>query len=256
MRRTLARRAFRWIGFVLLGSCFTVAGWAVASGSAADYLEMGYTYFGLGWGELGVEQFRQAARLDPNSADAQLLVAMALDVAGREEDAIAAYHRAASLSPLGHSIDALAGDRYLKSGAWDLAEQEYQRALAAAPDSVLALYGLGLIAEHRGDDAAAAPRFRRVIELAPDKTAAYVALGRLLRGQGKVDEALTVLKKAQLTGSRLPALHVELGLAYEAQGKRAAALDALRWALTLDPTSREAADALRRIESPQGPAES
>jgi superkiller protein 3 len=126
----------------------------------------------------------RAVELDPTYGDAQLHRATALFVAGRFEDAVAAYRRALSLPTLtvphvahqnlGYALYAL--KRYRE------AEESLRFALsleAHEPQMAATYVNLGLVlaAEGRKDEAKAA--FRQARQLAPDSPAARDAAEQL-----------------------------------------------------------------------------
>jgi tetratricopeptide (TPR) repeat protein len=83
---------------------------------------------------------------------------------------------------------------------WDAATAQYSRFLAdAAPDDslrFLALEDLGLVAEQKGDLAAAAQAFERMAKEAPAYAdRADLDRARVLAAAGKVDEARQILSK-------------------------------------------------------------
>lgn len=112
-----------------------------------------------------------------------------------EADRFLASHpdtRAAQLAELAR------GDAHYKLREWDAAATSYERYLAAAPsdDSLRfgALEGLGLVAEAKGDAAAAAKAYERMASAAPRfADRADLERARVLAGSGKAAEAKEIL---------------------------------------------------------------
>ncbi|HSN74021.1 MAG TPA: tetratricopeptide repeat protein [Anaerolineae bacterium] len=124
-----------------------------------------------------------------------------LRAAGRSDEALAAYTRAASF---GASTAPLTrqGDLYLRLGQPDQALQAYEQALALAPGDADALLGLAQAYALRGggvdqaDFANAETRLRRAAQLAPDNVNVPLALGDLYTAYGRHDDAADQYRQA------------------------------------------------------------
>lgn len=82
-----------------------------------------------------------------------------------EDDREAAQKTLGELPPVALPSSALelrAGDAFLELGELDRATAHYERAATEEPDNADAVYGLGLAAEARGDDAEMVAQFQRV----------------------------------------------------------------------------------------------
>ena len=79
---------------------------------------------------------------------------------------------------------------------FDAAERSIRQALALAPDDADALRMLGVMAQHRGDQATAANCFRRVLPVWPEDAELRVGLGIALHERGEIDEAMVQLQRA------------------------------------------------------------
>lgn len=128
-----------------------LAGGEAPSAAAAYY--WGEALDSLGDGEGAQRAYATVASLaeaDPDAAaDAGVYLAYAYEKLGRTDDAIAVYLR---LLAAGETADlhAYLGMLYVEKGAPDLAQQEYERALALNPQHLPALYGQGSLAYARG----------------------------------------------------------------------------------------------------------
>ncbi len=123
--------------------------------------------------------------LDGDAKEALRLCERALDVAEEEEELVdtillkaeielgddnaeAAEQSLAQLPPVALPSAALelrAGDAFLEVEDADRAAEHYERAAKREPDNADAVYGLGLVAEARGDAAEMVSHFQRVREL-------------------------------------------------------------------------------------------
>ena len=147
----------------------------------------------------------RAAKLDPNSADLQDHLGVALALLGRWEEAAAAWERAIQLHPTAEVALNLAN----------------------------ALRRIG-----RSDEAIA--RYQQAIELKPDVPAAHNNLGNLLREQGQPEEAVELYRQALSLRTEQPALHNNLGNALRALNRTDDAIAAHQLALALDRNDADA----------------
>lgn len=113
------------------------------------------------WDE-SIAYLRRAVQIDPDYAEAQYNLGVALQRTGRNEDAIVAL----------------------------------QASLRIVPDSYDALYTLGVAAGAAKRNAVAGDAFEKAIALAPKRPDAWIGLGIWLRQIGKKEEAREALKKA------------------------------------------------------------
>lgn len=113
------------------------------------------------WDE-AIAFLRRAVQLDPDYAEAQYNLGVALQRTGRHEDAIAAL----------------------------------EASLRIVPDSYDTLYTLGMAAGAAKRNALAGDAFEKAIALAPKRADAWVGLGIWLRQIGKKEEAREALNKA------------------------------------------------------------
>ena len=115
-----------------------------------------------------------AARLKdrPEDIDGWLRLADAYDKLGRPDDALAAWHEASTRAPA--RLDAQIA--YVAAGAvraeHGAAPADFEAAVARltklAPENPLGLYGTGLVAEARGDKAAAKAAWQKLLPLMPE----------------------------------------------------------------------------------------
>jgi len=151
--------------------------------------------------EDAVGHLERALAIKRADADALNLLGRAYVAVGRPDDAVAALRRAIDFVPIGWAepYDALA-TAYADAGDDALAEWAAAMAIMQAgdlpaadarlsalldgPAAVEARIGLALIAETRGDTAAAAARYEEALALDPDSTAARLGLARVGEGTG------------------------------------------------------------------------
>jgi tetratricopeptide (TPR) repeat protein len=176
-------------------------------------------------GQPDAEQFlRAATALKPtshtNEGRARALISLGhLVESARPDDALGAYHQAASLQPKDPEPHLAAGLILEKQRKFSDAEQEYQQALDLDPASADAATGLANIYMHgrRFPDAEAA--LRKVVAAHPEDTAAHIQLGRVLAAEGKNDDAIAELQTAQKSAPSDLSVQRDLADLYTTAGK-------------------------------------
>ena len=168
---------------------------AILPESADLHETLGIAMMNRGEPERAVAAFREAVRLDSNSATAHWRLGNALAAHGGR-DALDHLQRAVELDP-GHAsarydlATALFGaDRY------EEAIGQFRLALAAMPDAATAFNALGVGLVSKGMPAAAVDQFREAIRLRPGYVEAHNNLGTALAVQGKRAEAVEQFRRA------------------------------------------------------------
>ena len=159
--------------------------------------------FALGFAELG-EAYRLKDNLDPNpkwieEASANCSHALQLD-----------DHLPAAYVTL--------GKLHTKLDKFDLALQEYQRALRLEPQNADALMGTADTYERMGRVADAEEAFKKAAELRPDDWDGYNSLGVFYNRQGKYAEALAQLQRAAELTPDNSVVYINLAAAYLDRG--------------------------------------
>ena len=135
--------------------------------------------------EEAIRQFRLAVELEPDDADLQLSLGMALDRAGRAREAFVELEAALRLDPRSAQANYMLGTLFERAGRDAEAIARYAAATELAPESVEAQLRLadGYSRTARAGEALA--HYRRVLEVSPDAVAgrfgeamALVRLGR------------------------------------------------------------------------------
>lgn len=125
------------------------------------------------------------------------------------------------------------------------AVEEYQRALAAAPNTPELHNDLGHCLLLKGDAVAAEASFRQALALNPKLERARVNLGLALGGQGRVDEALAEFRQVVSPAEA----HCNLAFVLLKNGDAAGAKAQYRLALRENPNLKLAQDRLRALEN-------
>ena len=135
---------------------------------------------------------------------------------------------------------------------FDAAERSIRQALALAPDDADALRMLGVMAQHRGDQATAADCFRRVLPVWPEDAELRVGLGIALHERGEIDEAMAQLQRACELAPASASAWFNFGEACWRQARTEDAIAALQRALELAPAHLPARLSLAKAQASLG----
>ena len=114
------------------------------SNLAEAHTSLGTVKFFYDWDWSGAdEEFRRAIEINPSYSDAHQLYSYYLSAMGSFDDALTEIHRAQELDPLPLSNLIIAGDILRFQHQYDLALEQYQKALAMDPNSGLAHWAIG-----------------------------------------------------------------------------------------------------------------
>jgi tetratricopeptide (TPR) repeat protein len=137
-------------------------------------------------------QYRRALELNPNDADAHAGLALWMVCRGRTDEAVAWAQRGRELNPLAISGDYIAWILF-QSHRYDEAIRELHSTLAVRPDDATALTTLGftLVANHQPEDAI--PVLEKAISVSHRSPAAAGVLIRAYSHAGRRKDALRLL---------------------------------------------------------------
>ena len=182
---------------------------------------------------------RQRLKALPRDTSARLVMARAEAALGHFENAYQAFRGVLALQP--RNTDAL---YYLTILGGVLAEGEYDRLFAQAPESPRAhqLRGDLHVAQERPAEAEA--EYKAVLDAAPASVDALIALGDMTRHQSRFEDALAYYgRAAELAPQNYDVLY-GIGVCRSYRQEYAPAIQSFREALRLDPTSAPARLAL------------
>ena len=160
-----------------------------------------------------VRQFRLALELEPDDADLQLSLGMALDRAGRAREALV----------------------------------ELEAALRLDPQSAQAHYNIGTLLERAGRDAGAIERYAAAAERAPESVEAHLRLADAYSRTARVDEALAHYRRVLAAAPDAGAGRFGEAMALVRLGRHREARDRLAAAQTRHPDQPAFAIALARL---------
>jgi TolB-like protein/tetratricopeptide (TPR) repeat protein len=198
-------------------------------GLAAAQDALGTNFYGVPAGEARpkvIVAARKALELDPELADARVLLANALQKDWQWAEAEAEYNRAIELSPSDAGAHSGLADWLLCQGRAEEALASARRAQELDPvafDGGQA--GWILFTARRYDEAIR--ELRAALSIEPEDPMALWDLGFALIGAEQFDEAIRTLEKAASLSDRSPAVLGVLVRAYAGGGRRAEALRVL-----------------------------
>ncbi len=183
------------------------------------------------WLQRALPMAERAVTLDPYLAAAQVSLGLALESAGRPDEALRHIERALVLEPANGDAYYAGGRIHESQGKLKEAEAAFKKATEVQPHR-MNFDGLGklYVRMGRADEAIAA--FRRSIELAPDGFIAYRNLGVAYYTQGNLSEAASQFQKALQIRSDAT-LYANLGTIHFSQGFYQQSVEAFEKALDM-----------------------
>jgi serine/threonine protein kinase/tetratricopeptide (TPR) repeat protein len=167
------------------------------------------------------------------TAEGRICLGGVYNLKGTYDLAVQQFQRAVEIDP--NNQDSLRGeaDAYTKLGNSTSAEAAYQKAVSLRPNYWGVYSWLGAFYYNQARYENAITQFRKVIELAPLNYRGYSNLGAMYAAQGKYEEALEFLNKSIEIRPNLEAFN-NLGSAYFQLRRFSDAADAFQRGLTLD----------------------
>jgi tetratricopeptide (TPR) repeat protein/ubiquinone/menaquinone biosynthesis C-methylase UbiE len=127
-----------------------------------------------------------------------------------------------------------------KIGDLDESIISYKKAIKFNPLHAVAYYHLGNALKEQGKLEEAIEVYNKVLSIKPDYADAYYNLGNALKDQGKLEEAVGVYKKALAIKSDYAKVYNNMGVALKDQGKLEEAIEAYNKAIALKPDYADA----------------
>jgi tetratricopeptide (TPR) repeat protein len=186
------------------------------------------------------QAYRQALQLEPNSAEAWLLLGNACQAQGKLAEAAAAFQQALQLRPVFAEGHYQLGNLLAQQRQFREAAACYQQVMRLEPARAEAHNNLGVMWAEQHRFAEALPCYHRAVALLPGYAEAHYNLANTLKELARLDEAVTRYREALRLRPEFAEAHVNLGIALAAQGKPADAVVCYQDALRLRPDHVEA----------------
>ena len=202
------------------------------------------------WAQRAVESTTTALSLEPNRPAVRYSAGMTLFRSGQFDAARQELERAVALQPTSEDATRLLGRVLMRQGRIDEGMEQFRKALAIRPSSVM-LYsdmGLALYTAQRYSDALAA--FEKAIALAPNSAVSLSQAGAASQQLGDNPKALGYYERATAIAPRAETFS-SMGTIYYSLGEYAKAAAAYEGALLIRPlgavTHRNLGDAYIRL---------
>jgi Flp pilus assembly protein TadD len=157
----------------------------------------------------------------------------------KPEEALAAYQKAATLTPKDPEPHLSAGLLRERQKDFPGAETEYKQVLALDPRSTEANIGLTNLYMKSGRIGEAEPLLRRLAAERPDDAGIHLQLGRVLAAQGKKDDAIPEIQAALKLSPNDSEAQRDLADLYASTGKNDLAEAVYRTLVTAHPKDAE-----------------
>ena len=146
-------------------------------------------------------------------------LALALQQAGRNEDAIGQYEQELRIYPDHAEAHNNLGNILLRAGRNEEARKQYERALEIKPDEAQAHYNLGIALERVGKQEASIRQYQQALQIQPDYARAHYNLGVALEHAGKAAEAMEHYRQALRVDPDYADAHYNLAILLERAGQ-------------------------------------
>ena len=194
-------------------------------------------------------QYRNAVKIDPNSADLHYKLGQALFQDGQYQQSVDEFLKASQLNPEHVPTQLALAGLYVLAGRkspefFDDAIRATQSILDKHPDEVEAQVFMASAYAGKNDLAHGIEILQKLAATHPDYVPGHLHLGMMYAAQGKMDEARTQFEKAVSLNPKSVNTHQTLASYYLSQGRYDQAEEEYRAAVNNDPNSVEARTAL------------
>jgi TolB-like protein/Tfp pilus assembly protein PilF len=162
------------------------------------HLSIGIVKLFFEWDWVGIKNsFQKAIELNPSYAEAHQFYAMYLKLMDKTEDAVREAEQAHFLNPLSAPICDCLGDSYFHAGRFDLAIEQYRKALELDPKFGTANYGLGWTYWEKGEKEKALEVFEKIQKMPGSEFWGISFAGCAYAMMGNEEKALECLRKLE-----------------------------------------------------------
>lgn len=185
--------------------------------------------------EEAIEEFREAIRVEGETAEAYQGLGLAYLQSGDRAKAIESFKEALRLKPDWAQTHYELGQSYYEAGNYKSAANSLEEAVRLQPDFFEALISLSKAYQHSGLHASAVTVLQKAVLLRPANLDTRTSLGAALILAGQPQDAIAVLEELVRLSPESALVYANLGQAYRLTGKYQEALNALTQALRISP---------------------
>jgi tetratricopeptide (TPR) repeat protein len=189
------------------------------------YNGLGTAYEGQGDWANALGAYRKVVQLNVNDLDSRFNFALALNKAGRSQDAVDQLNALLKMRSTYAPALSLLGDIYLGQHQWDNAAKALSQYTKMAPDQFNGWFNLGVAYDHAADFDDALPAYTKAEALNPKDPAVKNNIGRIYFKRKKYDDAAAKLQEALKLNPNFDDARLNLGLVLMAQEKWTDAAD-------------------------------
>ena len=202
----------------------------------------------------GAEQeFKQAADIDPKSADAMLKLGVAQNARGASDQALQTCIEGSKINPREIGFYQLAGGIYESKKDWEHAKQQYQKVLEIQPDDPLASNNLAYVMLQQGGNVdvafAMAQTARRQL---PDNASTADTLGLAFLKKKVYTSAIDLFREAVKGEPDNALFNYHLGLAYAGNHQAGLAKQQLDRVVRIKPDFPDVDELRRAVAEAKG----
>lgn len=192
---------------------------------AEAYFQIGYSLGKLGKYKEAIDPYRQALRIKPNDGETHNNLCVAYGMSGRYLEAIESCQDALRIQPeLAEAHNNMAWSLH-KLGRFQEGIESCKKAIRLKPDFAVAHYNLGnnYFALQKYQEAMES--YKQALRIKFDYAEAQLNLGATYNQMGRYDDAIASYRQALQIKPGLAEAHLNLGMSYLKSGNRGAALD-------------------------------
>lgn len=159
-----------------------------------------------------------------NKTDYHFNIGVFYQSQGNLQKALEEYKEAARLDPSNAQAHNNMGVIYKEMKLLDEAVREYRKALSINPNYEKSLNNLGVALYLKGDLENAIKEFQQSIKINPENCASYVNLGLIFKKQGLIEDAIKTFQKTLSVDPQYPEAYYNLALTFEEIGQKEKAI--------------------------------
>lgn len=215
--------------------------------------QLGYAYFRLHQNWRSLLYISKSLAAHPEFADAHKILALDLNILGKQDLALAELEKAVALDPQSFESNYELGRVEYERGSYLRSAQHLERAKALNPSAVRVYHNLGLADAALGKMDEAVANFEEGLRLNAQQPAPsawpLIDYGTFLNMRNQFPQARDLLQRAVQLDSRWDQAYFELSKAYRSLDQNEKAIEALKQAIALNHDKSEYHYVLARLYS-------